>query len=408
MQSFAFLAVEFKPFRLIFFRLGNPLSSMRTATIPTTMISSRGVIVLWVAAVAICLINALLAENFSRWKDANFMMAWIVAHMLPMPQVRGELLETAWSHWEELYGSRQGLQGDLHTSIPTVDVQDHKDNLLDFLETNYGANWRRKPLLMKNLWTVQELDNAERRLSVRGLMHESLTIPYFTDARRDDALSPDSKASVGEIVSNITEGQPHKIGTQFLVQKYPELVTEIAPTSLVTELFGEFFTPDSIRGTGPGLLLPALTTVPVFVAGGGATLHQPADGQSRPYTALHCEPIGNVAVQLSGVKEWILVDPKYYFLIRPSLAPDGRAFFASWKSIQDMQVPYYSATTAAGDALWVPTWTWHRVDYTPSDDIAIGGSLFHFRPKDFLVNNPLFAVMAIPAMLKELLGMSSQ
>lgn len=69
-----------------------------------------------------------------------------------------------------------------------------------------------------------------------------------------------------------------------------------------------------------------------------------------------------------------------------------------------------------GDAIWVPTWTWHRVDYDTESDhessdrgsISLGASLFHFRPIDFVRNNPLFAVLMVPAMVLEVLGIKTQ
>jgi hypothetical protein len=36
--------------------------------------------------------------------------------------------------------------------------------------------------------------------------------------------------------------------------------------------------------------------------------------------------------------------------------------YASWSADYSTVVPTYTAITAAGDAMWVPTWTWHRVD----------------------------------------------
>mmetsp|Transcript_12349 Transcript_12349/g.12429 ORF Transcript_12349/g.12429 Transcript_12349/m.12429 type:complete len:96 (-) Transcript_12349:267-554(-) len=94
-------------------------------------------------------------------------------------------------------------------------------------------------------------------------------------------------------------------------------------------------------------------------------------------------------------------------LIKPSLSPDGRAFFAS-NSNSYINVPTYNAITSAGDAIWVPSWTWHSVNYIPSEDIAIGASLFHFRAWDFITNNALFAVLVTPAIIKELLGLNTQ
>jgi hypothetical protein len=290
------------------------------------------------------------------------------------------------------------------------------DDPLKYLTTTYGEDWRDRPLLLEGLWNATSLSDRRRRLSLQGLLKENLTIPFFSDATRYGALSPDSKAPVHEIVDRISKGFPHKIGTQLLVQTYPELMEEVAPVEILTKLFGNHFTENKLLGRGRILgIFPGTTTVPVFVANGRTTPVEDSknDGEtpessSHPITGLHCEPIGNVAVQLSGVKAWTLIDPKYSFKLQPSAAPDGRAFFASWAPGFD-HVPRYEVKTYAGDAIWVPTWTWHRVDYAvESNDISIGGSLFHFRPIEFVRLNPLYAVLVIPAIIKELLGMNTQ
>jgi hypothetical protein len=51
------------------------------------------------------------------------------------------------------------------------------------------------------------------------------------------ALTPDSRAYVREVVANITRGPPHYIGTQFVVQTYPEIIQE-AHTVVVSKSFG--------------------------------------------------------------------------------------------------------------------------------------------------------------------------
>jgi hypothetical protein len=280
------------------------------------------------------------------------------------------------------------------------------------VEAKYGKDWRDRPLLLKGLWSATDLDSGERRLSLSGLLKENLTIPYFMDASASYVLSPDSNAPISKIVANMTQGQPHKIGTQWIVQTYPELIDEVAPTGAVTELFGDYFRPENIRGSGPFGMFPALTTVPVFVARTtGATNNDECTGGCEPLhprTDLHCEPIGNVAVQLHGEKQWLLVSPEHSFRLQPALAPDGRAFFASFSSSLG-HIPRYHVSTKAGDALWVPTWTWHRVDYVgDKQEVAIGGSLFHFRPCDFLRNNPLFALLIIPNLIKEVIGDNTQ
>ena len=232
-------------------------------------------------------------------------------------------------------------------------------------------------------------------------------------------LSPDGFGKVRDVVYNMTMGAPHKIGSQLILEKYPDLIEEVAPLEVVTELFGDYFSPDHIKGSGPWNLFPAITTVPLFVANNHAPLNSSSleeyghsneneiEIQQQPYTALHCEPIGNIAVQLTGQKKWTLVQPEYSYKIKPAISPDGRAFFSSWAK-DYKNVPVYETITTAGDGIWVPTWTWHRVDYIESDDIAIAGSLFHFRAVDFVRNNALFAGVMIPALVKELLGFNTQ
>jgi hypothetical protein len=341
-------------------------------------------------------------------------LSWSIAQWTLVPSVATTLQQFAWDSWEKQDGNGVVLD------IPRISIHDHKDPA-KYLEATYGKNWRDKPLLLQGLWNASALEDPRRRLSLRGLLKENLTIPYFTDARVYGALSPDGNAPVREIVQRIAQGKPHKIGTQLLVQEYPTLMEEVAPMNLITDLFGNHFDQKHLLGHGSVLgIFPGTTTVPVFVANGvpvgsdapeTTKISNPTstskDGPRRPVTGLHCEPIGNVAVQLSGVKEWTLIDPEHFSKLNPALAADGRAFFASWATSLD-HVPRYKVKTFAGDAVWVPTWTWHRVDYIESDDVSIGGSLFHFRPADFIWRNPLYALLIVPAMLKELAGVSSQ
>jgi hypothetical protein len=371
------------------------------ATLPTRQLQLG---VLFCCSLSLLLFITIFASK----ESCTAIVAWSAAQWMPVRSLRNNWQEHAWRHWQQKNHHTFGEE-----LLATVNVQDHLEDLLPYLEETYGMDWRRRPVLLKGLWSPLELSNSTRRLSLKGLLQENLTIPYFTDARLQGALTPDSRAPVREVVANITRGAPHKIGTQFVVQTYPEIIQEVAPVNLVTELFGNYFTPESVKGTGPFHFLPALTTVPLFIANGKQPDENDASEEdeprisAQPYTALHCEPIGNVAVQLSGHKQWTLVRPEFSYLVKPSISPDGRAFYASWAS-DYANVPTYSAITEAGDAIWVPTWTWHRVDYMESDEVAIGGSLFHFRALDFVRNNPLFAVLIVPSLLKELVGYNTQ
>jgi hypothetical protein len=396
---------------------------------------------------AFCLgVVVLLSSSRSSPRPATF-VKWSISQWLP--EYLGSSWQTeAWLAWERQQAelaSATSYSGIL--DIPTIDVQNEWGNALKFLEQTYGNDWRKRPLLLKNLWTANDLASPQRRLSLSGLLQENMTIPYYFDSRIPRNLSPDAQGPIRDIMTNITTHRaPHKIGSQLLLQRYPELIREVAPTEFVTSLFGDYFNPQSIKGSGPLGIFPGLTTVPLFVAHSNllskvqesSTTTVPAECKtdssqqqqsferegsaescsesSSARTDLHCEPIGNVAVQLEGEKHWTLVSPEYSFRLRPRLAPDGRAFFASW--LTDISnVPRYEAVTGAGDAMWVPTWTWHRVDYVVADKdgkdkhdntFAIGASLFHFRVLDFWENNPLFGFLIIPSLFKELVGYNTQ
>ena len=67
----------------------------------------------------------------------------------------------------------------------------------------------------------------------------------------------------------------------------------------------------------------------------------------------------------------------------------------------------YEIETVAGDVLWVPTWTWHRVDYLPGV-ASVSASLFHVRVEQIAAINPLFATLLTPNLFKELIGWKTQ
>jgi hypothetical protein len=301
-------------------------------------------------------------------------------------------------------------------------------------------------------------------LSIEDLASDplgDLLIPYFTDASKRHALKPDAMAPLRDIVHNITttadtqsssgNGGPQKIGTQMIVERYPHLILKVAPTEIVTALFGDRFQPHHLQSSL--LTGPARTVVPIFLARGrnspfpdtsepdnngsdnnGSDNTEPdAADNTEPditepdtlsiRTDLHCEPIGNVAVQLHGRKLWTLVDPEHFRRMRPSVSKHGRAFFYSGLDLdaaggtgggmrdnhthpfQQLQIPYYQVITHEGDALWVPPWTWHRVDYLPGPgSVSLAASLFHVRPWEFMRNQPLFALLILPNLIKEFLG----
>lgn len=378
--------------------------------------------------------------------------SWSIANWMPISNLSASIQQYSWQY----YTSSEESPVDYHLEIPRISIpdlllmrnldtqpSDHGTIVKTYLERTYGKDWHEQPLLLEGILDYASPSKSHRNLSLHGLLHLDQIIPYFQRAYQEGALTPTANAPVSDIVQGMLDGKPYKIGSQLIVQEHPEWLEEMTGSSttmhaeweskeqstgnLLSELFGNHFDAEHLQ---QGRVFPATTTVPVFVAG-----IQSTSSSQHTLTGLHCEPIGNVAFQIEGEKEWTLVDPKHSARLHPSLAADGRAFFSSslqndnFDSYDDpslsnvltkRQIPHWTAVTKSSDALWVPTWTWHRVDYrqqqqkqcsehdTSEATIAIGGSIFHFRAWDFLRRNPLYAVMIVPALMKELAGISTQ
>jgi len=206
---------------------------------------------------------------------------------------------------------------------------------------------------------------------------------------------PDARGALRTIVKGIVAGGSAKIGTEMIFRSFPQLLDELEIGSRVGTLLGGAQKLDASR---VGLLL----TVPVFMA----------TGAPNARTDLHCEPIGNLMLQMGGRKVWTLVPPEESRHRRPTVSQDGRASLQSRLPTEHPEetlahVRRWIGEAAAGDAVWVPTWTWHRVDYVDGVT-ALSASLFHPRHEQIVYNNPIFALLVLPNMLKELVGWKTQ
>jgi len=352
-----------------------------------------------------------------------------------------------WSFWENLHNTTNTTK---ILPIPTIDLSQHPTGSKESLQklTLYFQTLDlNQPLLIRNLWDKSILTSSNRSLSLHGLQQppfSNITIDYFQDAtliqntKSNDTysgvLKPNGKALLGEIVKNITiENGNQKFGSQIPLEQYPHYIQELLPkeyVTLFTNTFGDYFSPDRIQHSGPFGLFPGRTTVPLFLAGGNSQSKQHdcrknnheddvedpsiqycSYSSPQPRTDLHSEPIGNIAIQLYGEKRWRLISSKYSYLLQPSISRHGRAFFYSHlqpsnqfdpTSSMKLPTPHYDLITNAGDALWIPPWMWHRVDYI-QDSIALAASIFQFRPLEFMTHNHLFAILVIPNLIKELL-----
>lgn len=237
---------------------------------------------------------------------------------------------------------------------------------------------------LRATWTAEWLSESPGR--------GDMPVDFFTDAR-EAIITPDARAPLREVVANITAGGAQKLATEMVFRAEPAAVGALAELSLGAKLGRQYFTP---------AMLGTILTMPLFMARG--------DERRAPRTDMHCEPIANAVLMLEGSKRWTLLAPEHSHLVSPQVSPDGRAYFYARIPAGDPafgRLPRHEVRTYGGDVLFVPTWTWHRVDY---DDgvLAIAVSLFHFRPFDFGFNHPTYAALLVPNLVKELFGLKKQ
>ncbi|KAL7473251.1 hypothetical protein ACHAXS_014030 [Conticribra weissflogii] len=346
------------------------------------------------------------------------------------------------------------------------DVITH-DLLIDYFKIHHDAkatfDLATQPIVLRNVWDSEFLlgndvctSSSERskivdkrkkscsiqyhrRLSINSLMADPqlshFPLPnHFSDASTTgySALVPDATTpiTISQFIKNILSGiTPNaKIGTQVIVEEFPELRNEIMPLHLAEELF--WWNPwwedakskaKAMLGPSMGRLmdkLPAMSYYPIFI---GSTR---TPGTSYPRTDLHCEPIGNQAVQLQGTRRWTLIPASASGVLRPTVSKHGRGYFYSNldpftelpNRLKSLPV-VYEVVTSSGDAVWIPPWVWHRVDYfvdeeimneddSPKDSLSLGASIFHFYPGLFASNFPLFALLIVPNLIWEALGLN--
>ena len=314
-----------------------------------------------------------------------------------------------------------------------------REFLTEYASTYFDSNFdlATHPIILRNIWPPESFHDGSRRLTPTGILNDpiysNIRLPnYFHDAAETGyvALVPDSKEiTLSQFLLNIQSGKAprSKIGTQVIIEKHPELRAEVINASVAKELFSWREDPkEKLEGWfGKRWLvskLPSISCYPVFIAD-----NKPASEQSsHPRTDLHAEPIGNIAVQLNGFRKWTLVPTKYSKLLRPTVSKHGRAYifsnmdpsFELVKRLKSLPL-VYEGVISRGDALWVPSWMFHRVDYSYAssqnlekdfdydDTLSLGASIFHFYPKLF-VREPLLAFLILPNLVWELLGINTE
>ncbi len=256
--------------------------------------------------------------------------------------------------------------------------------LVEYAKTLYDESFElaTHPIILRNLWPPDSFDDAtavikynssgsspfhsirtSRKLTPDAILNDpqlsNLQLPnYFSDAANKTgyaALVPDittSHLTLSQFLRGVLSGEfPNsKIGTQLIIEQFPELKNEIIPPSLAKELFGwntlvedykmrikELFHSEKI-GSWVMKLVPPMSYYPVFIASN----QQTTDGTTQhPRTDLHAEPIGNIASQLHGERRWTLVPTKWSSLLRPTISRRRGYFFSNIEPLSELPKRLY-------------------------------------------------------------------
>ena len=105
-------------------------------------------------------------------------------------------------------------------------------------------------------------------------------------------------------------------------------------------------------------------------------------GNKHSSTHLHSELASSCAIQLSGIKKWYLINPKYSDHLHP--IPDkNKIFFVSSRGFllrneKTNNIPHYEIIAEEGDFLYVPPWWWHE-----TLNLTDHNFMFSYRPMLF-------------------------
>jgi len=92
-------------------------------------------------------------------------------------------------------------------------------------------------------------------------------------------------------------------------------------------------------------------------------------------TGWHCDICNNFVVEISGVKRWIMVDPKYSAYMRPTMTNGKTAIAGGHISAATENLPYlprHVIDLYPGDFMYNPEWYWHSIENQPSEPFAFG------------------------------------
>ncbi len=106
-------------------------------------------------------------------------------------------------------------------------------------------------------------------------------------------------------------------------------------------------------------------------------------GNKHSSSHLHSEIVSSCALQLSGIKKWYLINPKYSEHLH-SIPDKNNIFHVSSKGFakknkKTNMIPHYEIIAEEGDFLFVPPWWWHETLNLTNHNL-----MFSFRPMLFV------------------------
>jgi hypothetical protein len=331
---------------------------------------------LFIWAIPIAFMALIYSSNEFAWVVVQFMHTSDLSTYFP-EQV-GALERSVWSSWESEALRKTYDHETMLLQIPIITSPDQfKD--IDFT----------RPFLVRNLSkgvVLQEKDFLSPPIS-------NITIEYYSDARKVGAWSPDAVGQVGDVARAILAGGNMKFLTQKIAQGHPQLIADFIDLNpWVDSVFGK----ERVDGWKS---LAKFVRVPMFMAKGKDL--DTLEGNVR--TDCHAEPASNLALQTLGRKRWTLVEPRYSHLLRPRISISNTPYCIAQIDMLDKKsfwhVPRYEIETVEGDALYLPAWTWHRVEYLPKI-VSSHLSFFEMIRNEFLFNKPILTISAVPLLVK--------
>lgn len=146
----------------------------------------------------------------------------------PCPGAFREVELQAWAAWE----AQHGVVAVLPLDVTAVDP--HSKPTAASVDLS-------RPLIIPGALSPDDLARHPLALAQLALPPlNTIPIDYFSDARKLNALVPDERGLLGDIVANITAGGPQKFGTQRIIESHPELL-DLAVPEVVNQIWGKRF-----------------------------------------------------------------------------------------------------------------------------------------------------------------------